>query len=352
MDDFLADVMSQYTPKVMLEAMIQEQAPTTFLRDQVVRGRELFQNSDIVEWDQVIGGAEIAVYVDRTGDPNLVEKRSFSSFIHAVPFLYEAIPFSSEDVKKRMPGQSVYAASDMRAPLLDRRMGEWQAELDARFIRLEEKQIADAMQTGVMVIEGKGVKYTIDFGMKATHKPTNTGGQVWGGGGNILQQLKADARLIRDSGANPARTLILGATAAQLFLDDAELKEIRDNRRDERIAPIRIEEVTAQNASYLTTLREDGLQVDVYSYEGYYRVNGVQSRYIDDKNSVLFGPDNQFQFLYGMQENLGANFQEIRRYPSVAIEPMRKRTGEVSLESAPMFLMKQPDGVVTRKVVE
>jgi len=161
----MSDPTIQITPREMVEAMRQNPRPSTFLRDLFVR-REQYSNKTIIEIDKVNGSQIIANFVARSGGPNVVGKAGYETLLHAAPYLYEKIPYGPDDLDVRGAGMTVY---DDPSAALNERVAEWLMDLDDRFTRNEEKQIADAILTGEISVSGKGVNYTVDFDQKAAH---------------------------------------------------------------------------------------------------------------------------------------------------------------------------------------
>lgn len=339
------ELISQYTPIDMIEAMVQNPRPITFLRDLLIRGRETEHDTKIIEIDVKKGGRSVAAYVSRVGDANLVGKKGFSTNMHAIPYVYEEVTFTAEDINTRLPGNTIYASG--AANRLDTRIGEWLGELNDRLETLEETQIAEIIQTGKLTVEGKDVSFVIDFQMDATHLALNSGTSNWGTGTeNKLAQLSAGAKIIRETGAPNPTHLLLDELAAQDFLADEIILKYLDNRRVE-MGQINIMQVAEQNATYIGTIMYPGLSLEVYSYQGTYdkNVNGVltSTPFLDANTAILTTPVADYRGHYGMLENLNTRFVG-KRYPDIIIDP-RGRNGAVTMESSPLMACHQPDAI-------
>ena len=339
-----AEIMAQYTPRDMLEALEQNPRPSTFLKDRLVSGAPIEHDTDVIEIDVEKGGQTVAAYVSRVGDANVVGKRGFETNIHAIPYVYEETPFTAKDVRTRLPGETVYKTGAGRR--LDVKMGKWMSILSDRLTRLEEKQLAEAIQTGKVVVTGKDVNYTVDFQMDPSHLITNSGADNWGSGTeDKVAQLEAASELIRESGAPTATELYLGFEAGQNFLKDAAILANLDNRRVER-GEINIKQLAGQRATFLGTYNGIGLSVDVFSYQAKYQDSaGVSHYYIDTNNAVLGSQEARVNLHYGMIENLNHGSFVGKRFPDVIINP-NGRAGAVTMESGPLMGLHQPDGFV------
>lgn len=341
----IAELIAAYTPIDMIAMMTQNPRPITFLRDLLIRGRVTEHDTKYIQIDIKKGGRSVAAYVSRVGEANLVGKRGFGSVAHAIPYVYEEVTFTPEDVNTRLPGNTVYASG--AANRLDMRVGEWLAELDDRLENLEETQIAEVIQTGKLVVEGKDVSYEIDFQMDPTHLITNSGTDNWGNGGeNKLTQLSEGAKVIRETGAPNPTHLLLDELAAQDFLADETILKYLDNRRV-KMGEIDMVQLAEQNATYIGTIMYPGLNVEVYSYQGTYdkNVNGTltSTPFMAPNTAVLTTPAADYRGHYGMLENLKTRFIG-KRYPDMFIDD-RGRNGAVTMESSPLMACHQPDAI-------
>ena len=342
-----ADIIAQYTCKDMIDAMVQNPRPTTFLLDMLVKGRVEIHDTDVIEIDIVKGGQTMAAYVSRVADPTLVGKDSFETLIHAVPYIYEEIIFTSKDVKKRLPSQTVYQTG--AATRLSVKIGQWLGTLEDRLIRREEGQVAEAIQTGKLVVQGDGVDYTVDFKMDAAHLPVNSGTSNWGSTTeDKLAQLSTWSRLCTDKGAPMPTVAIMDKLAGADFIKDPEVLKYLDNRRV-KLGEISPTVISGQRATYLGTISYIDLNIDIYVYSGSYtNAAGNQQFYMEDNTVVLTSTVADFRMHYGMIENMKDGDFEGTRYPDIDMDSKGKK-GWISLESSPMFGLHQPDAVVAAK---
>ena len=344
-----AEIVAQFTPRSMIEALTQNPRPSTFLLDRLI-SKTTTHDTDIIEIDVEKGGQTVAAFVSRVGEANTVGKRDFTNLMHAVPYIYEEVPFTAKDLKSRLPGETVYSGSGPAARL-QQKVGGWLAMLRDRIIRNEEWQLATALQTGKIVVSGKDVDYEIDFQMDASHLVTNAGGDIWGSGTeDKIAQLEADSQKIRDKGAPPPTDLYLGSNAAVEFLKDTDILNYLDNRRVQ-MGEINPQQLAEQKATFLGTFSRVGLNVNVYAYTATYKDSaGATQYYLDPDNYVLTSPATRIEKHYGMIENLNHGSFVGESFPDMIIS-QNGRNGSVTLESGPMIGMHQPDGVVRRTVM-
>lgn len=338
-----AEIVAQYTPRDMIDAMVQEVRPSTFLLDMFVGGNIETHDTDVIEIDIVKGGQTKAAYVSRASDPTVVGKKGFDTLIHAVPYVYEEITFTSKDVKTRLPGNSVYTQGAKAR--MDAKVGKWLATLEDRLTVLKECQVAEAMQTGKLTVVGDGVSYIVDFQMDADHLIQNTGTANWGSGTEKkVDQLENMAQLIRKKGAPSPTMLLMDVNAAREFLADEDIRADLQNRRIENgtINPVQL---SGQKATWLGRYSRVGLEVEVYSYHATYDNAGVDTPYLAENTCIMTSTSADWRMHYGMIENMLEGDYEGESFPLIGMDNKGKN-GWVSLESAPMFGLHQPDAVV------
>lgn len=342
----MAEVV-QYTTREMLDAMKQAPRPTTFLQDLVI-GRRLYTDKTILEIDIDKGGETISPYVSRVGDPTPVGKDGFDTLLHAAPYIYDEITYTPSDGDQRTVGETIYQ-SDAQSNI-DTRTADWLNKLQDRMIRREEQQVAEALQTGKVVVSGVGTAYTVDYQMDAGHIITLTGGDVWGSSTELkIDQFEAWSTLIQDKGAPTPEWAVLDFNSAQLLRKDSVFLALLDNRRV-KMGEIDFKTINGQRASFIGTLDAIGLNIDLYSYQGSYKNDaGTRVRFMNDDQLILGSSQARVDMHYAKIENFNAPRFIGRQFPQMGIEPKGKK-GYVSLESGPLVGLHQPDAFVTVNV--
>jgi len=340
------DPVAQYTPREMLRLMEQYPMPTNFLSSMFVKERNT-TNKIYLEIDKIFGGQLVAGFTSRNGAPNIVGKAGYENHIHVAPYIYEQIPYTPSDVDIRQAGTTVY---DNSAQYLGRRVESWLTDLEGRFNRNEEMQVAEALQTGVVLVQGKDVDYTVDFDMPAANIITLTGTDMWSDTTNSdpVQDLEDWAEQIEDSGAPGPDVLIGERKAMNYLINHPKVTGMIDNRRIER-GEINVRLIRAQRATYLGTLRGQGLDIDLYSYQGMYEKveSGTKNsyRYMNDYTVVLASTSMDFRFHYGKIENFKTGDFIGERFPNRWESDDGKRR-YLTMESSPLVGFHQPSAVV------
>lgn len=335
-----------YTPREMLAMVEQKPAPDNFLRGKFVRG-EFYSDKTQLEIDKVIGTQAIAQYSSRTGGPGVVDKTGYSTLLHVAPYIYEQIPFTSQDVDVRAPGETIYGANAGQS--LAKKTSDWMMKLEERINRREEQQMASALISGTVVVSGAGVSYTVDYGMPAAQKITLTAGDVWGTTTSIIPQLTAWATLLSNRGYI-ATDLIMDPATAALLCNDTTVKAVLNNWRI-NMGQIQPQVVAGQRASYIGNLGSIGFNLDLWSYAGVYETStGSYTNYLGaDRAIMVASPSIDCRAHYGKIENLKQGNFIGKRFPNMWIEE-DGRKGFITLESAPLIAIHNPECVVSVQV--
>jgi hypothetical protein len=342
-------MVTLYTPREMLDAMNENPRPDSFLRNMLVSGAPILSDKKHIELDKSFGRQGVAVYNSRVGDPTLVQKNGYQTDLHVSPYVNEMLTLSPSDVDTREPGDTIYESN--AGDTLASRTAKWMDDLEDRLDRLEEKQVADAIQTGQLSIlnAAAGVNYTIDFGIAAGNKITLAGAEIWGSGTeNKLNQIKGWAKILSNKGY-VAGDMIMSSGAADFLLDDTDFLALLDNRDVDagRIDPTVLAD---QRATFLGTLRTRGVNIRLYSYEGVYETSlNTYVDYMTSNQLCLIGRGIEIVPHYGKIENLKTGNFIGRRFPNMW-EDLNGKAAYIAMESAPLNALRNPNAVVTVKV--
>lgn len=346
----MADPISQYQIREMLELMAQRPRPTTFLRSLTVK-TEKTHKTKYLEIDQIFGGQQVAGYVSRQGGPNPVGKAGYESIIHLVPYLYDEIAYTPSDVDIRPAGQTVYTQPvDPAASMV----AQWLADLEDRFIRAEERQVAQALTTGKITVSGKDVEYEVDFNQAGANIKTLTGADSWDETtATILDDLRDWSQQMLDNGAPAPDVLVCDVKAGALLKTNADVLEILDVR-NVNTGDFTPKQLRGMRATYEGRLAGSGFDLSIYTYQGMYQaMNGsvlTNYRYMPDNTVLLLSTEMDARMHYGKIENFLAEQFEAKRFPNRYENPNGKQRF-VSLESGPMFGLHQPDCVIAVTVI-
>ena len=347
----MTDPVAQYSIIDMNEALRQRVRPQTFLKDYLIKPMVKQHRTKYISLDKVFGNRVRAGYVNRQSKGHVVGKGDFNNVIHVAPYVKELFDYGPSDVDQRLPGYNPYEQGPDAIQAL---IAAASVDLDDRFVRLEESQIASALINGTLSISGDDVDYTIDFGMRSAHKITLSGTARWTESStrNILKNFQTWSGLPSKQGAPRPSWALLGLEAADIVQNDTAILNLLDNRRTE-IGAIRFEQFEDQNATYIGHISGAGFSLDLYTYQGMDDVvtNGtpVETKYIDDYRCILGNSSMVTKMHYGKIENLKAPNFTGTRFINQWVEDDGS-AGHFSIESSPMFGLHQADAVVSVNV--
>lgn len=340
----MAITITDFTPRDMLRLLEQMPRPTNFLQTMFVKEKNT-TNKTVLDIDKIYGKQLIARYSDRDGDMNQVGKDGFETLTFIAPYVTEKIAIKPSDVDIRLAGETVYSDPAM---FLSRFVERSLADLEARFDRLEELQLAQALQEGVVTVQGKDVDREIDFEQDATHL-VDAGTVDWSDtDADIIGDCSDYCQLVEDTGAPACDVLILGRSAANAFRQNTGILANLDNRRV-NTGEINYRQLVDQRATYLGRLAGIGFDLEVYSYHGIYEYISSGTRtsapYIDKWNAIFGSRAADIRMHYAKIENFKAGDFIGTRLPN-QWETQDGKSRFISMESSPMIGFHQTNSFV------
>jgi hypothetical protein len=338
----------QYTSLEMIEAMKYATPSRTFLQEMLIK-KSTNHATKWIEIDVVKGGQTLPAYVSRRADAEEVDRNDFGTKIHLIPYTNQKHTFTPEDLESRMPGNTIYENNP--SSQINELVGNQLAELDKRIIRLEEKQLADAISNGTTVISGDGVSYTIDYGRDSGNSVALAGTAKWGGAtDDIIANCEAANEQLSKPGVDGGvvTDIILGTTAASWFRKDTDILNYLDNRRV-MVGEINPKYVASQDAAYIGTLNLPQLNADVWCYHGRYKNSaGAVTRYIDTNDAIFLDRTLRAEKHYSMIYNFKSGNFIGSRFPFMYNTEDGKRK-ILALESGPLNAVHQIDSTYRLK---
>lgn len=338
--------ISLYKTRDMLDVLEQIHVPGDFLLSTFVNATEQHL-TDTLDIDIVRKGKKMAPFARPVAEGVVIEKEGYQTRTHKIPYITMKSEFNGQESLNRMPGDTIYQGQSAGS-YADQMMGTQLAEFNDMIFRREEWMLAQCLQTGMIQIKGKGVNYAIDTGMRTDHLPTLAGTSRW-------DQVDADVtgdidswatKVYLDSGLM-ANICIMGADALRAALNNDKFKSDLDTRRIElgSIDPRRL----PNGVKYIGTLNEAG--VDVYAYvEQYFDEDtDTYKDLIDPSKVIVASTEIMAKRHYGL-------IQSPRVSAAVARYPRNWFTEDpevmwVSVQSAPLAINHQPDGVLCATVI-
>lgn len=245
------------------------------------------------------GDRKILPYVHPDAGGKAVKMDGYHTRSYAAPMVSGYIMTTAAQMMTRLPGEDLYSGMTPAQRAAKKLMEEYAALNDAA-VRREEYMCAEAIKTGIIHVEGPGVKEDIDFDF--TNKVSLTGNNQWGkSAAKVLENLEEWVGKVLIEGFANVDTAIMGKTALRAFLGDEDVMKKLDNRRVEMgvISPREL----AGGVSYIGHLNKPNL--DIYQYAGVYLddwtdpANPAVKPLVDDNMVILISSASDFVMAYG-----------------------------------------------------
>lgn len=343
--------INMYETRTMLQALEQIPSPRTFLRDTFFGGVKTHDTKH-VDIDIVKGKRKIAAFVKPISEGRVVENEGFETKTFTPPYLKEKKRLTPQELFNRPAGSVIYAPGDGPEARAQKELGTKLAELEDRFTRREEVMAAELMNSGLVTVTGEGINAVVDFGMPAAHKVTLIGTDLWtDAASDPLTDLIDWCLMIGQASGLLPNTAILGIDVWKALRSNAKFTAALDNRRiingqiDPRVLP--------NGVSYLGSINESGVDLDLYTYAEWY-VDPVTSNelpMVPADKLWLGNPAARCKRLYGAIEDLDAGgLAAVERFAKSWVVP-DPSVRWLLLQSAPLVAMLQPDAFGSMKVV-
>ncbi len=219
-----------YTPRYLAEVVRQAPPVYTFFRDRFFTKRKNF-TEERVDIDMVKGNRRMAAFVHpRVGGQPLRES-GYKTESYKPPLVNPYDVTTADQLMNRLPGETLYSGVTPAERAAQKLIDEYTRLNDAA-TRREEWMAVQAIVNGQIPIVGEGVNETISFGL--TNTVTLAGNNRWGqSAAAILDNLEDWVDQTLKNGFTNVDMAILGKKAARLFMADANVQKILDNRRIE-----------------------------------------------------------------------------------------------------------------------
>lgn len=299
--------MSGKDTKHMIPVYVQMAAPTMFLSGFFLSPIRNFYTSESVELDIVRSDEDISIVVTdlstgyRFNSEDLYTNKEFKPPIHK-----EAVPISSFDLIKRMPGQDPFQSPDYRANVIARIFSA-AVKIERKIRRSIELQASQVLQTGTITLtdsDGNAL-FTVDFKPKATHFPNAA--VAWDQAtADIAGDINGLAEVIRNDGLTDCDQLLMGVDAFEAFIKDDEIQARYDNRRIDlgTIAPM---QMRGAGGNFRGIVEVGNYRYDIWTYGGRYKdpQSGVKTQYISPEKVVVRASSGRLDATFGAIPNIG-----------------------------------------------
>lgn len=294
--------LNAFTARTLTDAINQIQRPLPFLR-QLLFSDERQILTETADMEVLTNATTLAKFIQNGREARVVSKRGRKIATVRIPSIREKKPFTAMDAMDR-PGGNLYVTdqSVLQKAINDSVAAEL-SDFKDRFMRTEEYLCASAL-SGALTITTDDGDLSIDFSVPSGHKPTLTSTAVWGGAAaDIPTNIDTWSLLVSRGCGTAPDTLILGTTAAALFLADSKVRtELNNNNFSVGSIDLTVpgRQLIARNYRGL----------EVYRYDAQYtNDSGTATNFIPANVAVLASrASRHLRFFYGPINDLKAGF--------------------------------------------
>jgi len=201
-----------------------------WIRDTFFSTVVTFEDEEIL-FDQLGRRKKIAPFVSPNIPGKERQQRSRTVRAYKPPYVKPKSGLNPSDARARRAGEGyggTMALMDRYDQMVLQTLADHENEITGR----EELMCAQALQTGQVVAVGDGINDTIAYGRDAELTDALASTARWGESGvKPLDSIRTWGRLIAAKSGAVARKVVMGYGSAELFLADADVREILDNRR-------------------------------------------------------------------------------------------------------------------------
>ena len=336
--------MNLYDTLTMLEGIKTAKPTPSFLKDNYFPTSQ----SDIFTTEKVTVDFEndtndkLAPAVVKGSVP--VQRDGFQSHEYTAPLIAPSMALSIEQLNRRTFNESIVSGMTP-----EQREAQYLADdlkkLDAMITRTEEYMAAQTLLNNAysinQYVNGYGTSLAQPFSINFYGDGNNSNQAVYTPGSNwainsttILSDIASMCKMLKKKGL-PATDVILGASAADVFLRNTDIRTILDNRRLQLVADTLDPKEVAPGTTYIGRINADGNAVDVYAYSATYVDGSGTEQYFFDAKKVCVTSKGVGRTAYGA----------VSQYEEGAVEATTYAAARV-----PHVLINRHDGI--RELVE
>lgn len=291
----------------------QKKRPKKGLLAFLVTTASMIFSAENVEFDFVTNRRLVAKAKQREGSYTKNGSEIFTNKPYTPPMYKEARPYTIDNFRKRVAGETIYSETEVKALVMDK-TAEDLADLSDKIDRSIILQFAYVLQTGKIPfktkkLSEKGVIADLDYECPSAHFAAAT--IKWTEANAVpLTDLETRSILIQKACGEAPDTIIFGTDAWQLFLANTQVKAELDNRKINKgivgpqnlvirgAAPANMEK---DGLNYLGYYIINGKMCGLYAYSDYYldpQDDTTELPYINAKNVVMMNSTARYNVYY------------------------------------------------------
>lgn len=307
-------------------------APGQDFLNLVAPNRFVSDSTEIVI-DEVLDDERIAQYVSPDVETPEGEKITREARSYTPTYTKERDTIKPSEGQKRRAGEPLMGVVGAAGDRFEQAVED---QLDAhqnRITRLEIHQANEALQASRVTVSGKSAaNRVINFNRDAA---LSGAGVNWSSG-SILENLEARSDNLGEKGGAMGRILLVGSTAKNILVSDAEIKDNLDNRR----AAGGELELNVLASDKRNTLRYVGSlgDLDVWKYVQTYVTASGRQLYFPSNGTCIMDPEEFYGILaYGAIQEKKAQLMPLARYAKVWDNEDPAATMAMT-QSSPLFI--------------
>lgn len=349
--------IDMFTTRFLLNALEQMYPPKTFLRDTFFANVEKPGTVNI-DVDIQKGKRKLASYINPLLEAEFVERDGYEVKSVKLPYIREIMRTGAEDVLRRAAGSHIYDVSSSPAVRAAQQLGKDLAELQNRIMRRIEWNAAQVLDTGTISIVGKGVNFSIDFGMDDADHVVDAD-TMWDQiGADPLTDLAAWIKLVQEDSGLVPDYCIMGTDAQAAFINNEKVQKLFDLKMV-NVGTIDPKQLP-NGVAFIGSLKHPGAMIDVYSYNEIYEDDNENKQSLVPAKHVWIASSKAYtSMFYGPIYNLnvanelgipGGLVEGVEFLPSTWITN-NPSARNLMIEASPLCAMHQCDAFLSATVL-
>lgn len=319
--------MSDLTTRKML-AVFEQLAPEppAFFAGMFEARPENFHNTEEVEIDILRNDEDIAIAIqDMSVGADFMAAEVYTNKSFKPPVFKPGFVLDQYKLMERQPGVNPFGDVNFQAAATVQ-FARKMRKAEAMIQRSIELQAAQVLQTGVVTLTDAtgATRYTIDFKMKATHKPQVAVSWATIATATPIADLNSLCEVIRNDGKVDPDMIVCGVDAFDNAMRTTDFRNRMDNRRID-MGSIVPQQLLGAGASYRGQVDIGSYKLDVYTYNGKYKNpnGGAMTRFLNKDYVVVANSGIRLDATYGNIPNIVPPSQRVLPY----IPPRIQRVG-------------------------
>lgn len=305
--------MSDRSTTRLISAYLEESPAPLFLAGMFQTPPQNIHTTEKVEVDVMRDGEDIAVVIqDFTAGQRENEATAYVNKGFTPPIYDEVGTITAYDQIRRLPGQNPFDSPDYAANAAAQAFRIFR-KLENKIRRAIELMASQVFQTGILTLKDSlgNTLYTLDFGMRSSHKITTTAWAADGSTGAPLTDMSSAGTVVRQDGKKMADTAIFGKGAWQRFLKNAaaqtSLTRIVGQIGANSAIGLGLGQLIPQiskgveGATYQGYVFIDNYRYDLWTYDGWYKdpQTGTLTPFIPDNKVIVRASGGRMDLSFG-----------------------------------------------------